>query len=202
MRFRTILVAALIPLGSALVGLAASAQPAVVAPQWGLPSLMKAMAEVRAQTATFVERKYMAVVTQPLESSGTLVYLAPNKLQKDTLQPKPQRLVVDGDQLTIEDGSQDRSRTLSLADYPQIGAIIESIRATLAGDQKTLEQFYTVALSGSAARWQLLLTPRDRKVQEMVTSIRIAGHDAVVDEVETLEANGDRTDMTIVNEAK
>jgi outer membrane lipoprotein-sorting protein len=141
-------------------------------------------------------------VTQPLESSGTLVYLAPNKLQKDTLQPKPQRLVVDGDQLTIEAGSQDRSRTLSLADYPQIGAIIESIRATLAGDQKTLEQFYTVALSGSAARWQLLLTPRDRKVQEMVTSIRIAGHDAVVDEVETLEANGDRTDMTIVNEAK
>jgi outer membrane lipoprotein-sorting protein len=202
MRFRTVLIATLLSLGGGLAGLAASAQPAATAPQWGVPALMKAMAEVRAQTANFVERKYMSVLTQPLEASGTLVYLAPAKLQKDTLQPKPQRLVVEGDKLTIEDGAQDRSRTLSLADYPQIGAIVESIRATLAGDQKTLEQFYAVALSGSAAQWQLLLTPRDRKVQEMVKSIRIAGHDAAIDEVETQEANGDRTVMTIVKAAR
>ena len=182
--------AALLALGGG-----ASAQPA---PQWGLPALMKSLAEVRAQTANFVERKYMAVLTQPLESSGTLVYLAPAKLQKDTLKPKPQRLSVEGDKLTIEDGSQDRSKTLSLSEYPQIGAIVESIRATLAGDQKTLEQFYTIALTGSPAHWQLMLVPRDKKVQEMVKSIRVAGHDALVDEVETLEANGDRTDMTIV----
>ena len=202
MRFRTMLIAALISLGGDVAGLEAFAQPAAGAPQWGMPALMQAMAEVRAQTAKFVERKYMSVLTQPLEASGTLVYLAPDKLQKDTLQPKPQRLVVERDKLTIEDGSQDRSRTLSLADYPQIGAIVESIRATLAGDQKTLEQFYSVALGGSAAGWQLLLTPRDRKVQEMVKSIRIAGHDALIDEVETQEANGDRTDMTIVKEGK
>jgi outer membrane lipoprotein-sorting protein len=194
MQFRIFTIAALL----ALSGVAASAQPAPVAPQWGLPSLMKSLSEVRAQTANFVERKYMKVLTQPLEASGTLVYLAPAKLQKDTLKPKPQRLVVEGDKLTIEDGSQDRSRTLSLADYPQIGAIVESIRATLAGDQKTLELFYTVALSGDAAHWQLMLAPRDKKVQEMVKSIRVVGHDALIDEVETLEANGDRTDMTIV----
>jgi outer membrane lipoprotein-sorting protein len=194
MRFRIFTIAALL----ALSGAAASAQPAPVAPQWGLPSLMKSLSEVRAQTANFVERKYMSVLTQPLEASGTLVYLAPAKLQKDTLKPKPQRLVVEGDKLTIEDGSQDRSRTLSLADYPQIGAIVESIRATLAGDQKTLELFYTVALTGNTAHWQLMLAPRDKKVQEMVKSIRVVGHDALIDEVETLEANGDRTDMTIV----
>jgi outer membrane lipoprotein-sorting protein len=195
MRFRMYVIAALL----AVSGGAAWGQPAApIAPQWGLPVLMKSLSEVRAQTANFVERKYMSVLTQPLEASGTLVYLAPAKLQKDTLKPKPQRLVVEGDKLTIEDGSQDRSRTLSLADYPQIGAIVESIRATLAGDQKTLEQFYTVALSGNAAHWQLMLAPRDKKVQEMVKSIRVVGHDALIDEVETLEANGDRTDMTIV----
>lgn len=196
------LIATLPALGGGLAGLDASAQPAPSVSQWGMPALMTAMAEVRAQTATFIERKYMSVLTQPLEASGTLVYLAPNKLQKDTLQPKPQRLVVERDKLTVEDGSQDRSRTLSLADYPQIGAIVASIRATLAGDQKTLEQFYSVGLSGGAARWQILLTPRDPKVQEMVKSIRIAGHDALIDEVETQEANGDRTDMTIVKAAK
>jgi hypothetical protein len=196
------LIATLLALGGGLAELDASAQPAPVAPQWGVPALMTAMAAVRAQTATFVERKYISVLTQPLEASGTLVYLAPDKLQKDTLRPKPQRLVVERDKLTIEDGSEDRSRTLSLADYPQIGAIVASIRATLAGDGRTLEQFYSVALSGGAARWQLLLTPRDRKVQEMVTSIRIAGHDALIDEVETQEAHGDRTDMTIGKEGR
>jgi outer membrane lipoprotein-sorting protein len=198
MRFRTMLIAALLVLGGEL----AAAQPAAVVPEWGLPVLMKAMAEVRAQTANFVERKYMSVLTQPLESSGSLVYLAPAKLQKDTLQPKPQRIVVEGDRLTIEDGSQDRSRTLSLADYPQIGAIVASIRATLAGDQKTLEQFYTVALDGDAARWQLALTPRDRKVAEIIKGIRITGHDALIDAVETQEANGDRDVMTIVKDGK
>ena len=49
----------------------------------------------------FVERKYLAMLTAPLDFSGTLVYTAPGRLEKNTLAPKPERLVLDQDKLTL-----------------------------------------------------------------------------------------------------
>src|SRR5579864_5215908 len=130
---------------------------------WGLDALMRGLGTVQSATAHFVEHRYLHLLKKPLSSSGTLVYAAPGRLQKDTEEPKPEHLVVDGDTIAIErDG---KTETLQLADYPQIGAFIEGIRATLAGDRAALERFYTVSVNGTGEAWELLLRPRDPKMQ-------------------------------------
>jgi outer membrane lipoprotein-sorting protein len=168
---------------------------------WTLPQLMTALQQVDAATASFVERKYMRILREPLQSSGRLVYVRPDKLQKDTIEPKPERLAVEGDQLTIE-RQGDPARRLSLQEFPQIWAFVESIRATLAGDLPTLSRFYDVSLQGSAAEWTLQLVPKDGKTRELVSAIRISGADSAIRHIETLEGDGDRTSMTIVAQTR
>ncbi len=153
---------------------------------------------VKIAKAKFVEQKYLRILSEPLESSGTLFYIAPYRLEKYTERPNLESLVVDRDKLTIVSDQGRRRRTLVLQDYPQIWAFVESIRATLAGDLPSLRRFYDVDLEGNAEAWQLLLRPSDPKTREMVQSIRIDGRKNSLRSIEIREADGDRSVMTVV----
>jgi outer membrane lipoprotein-sorting protein len=175
-------------------GSAWSAEPAA---RFGVDSLMLQLSGVKQSKARFVERKYMKVLKAPLELSGTLTYTKPGRLEKRTLKPKPETLTVDGDQLTLENPARNERRVLKLQDYPVLWGFVESIRATLGGDIKALERFYRVELEGGPAKWQLYLTPRDRKMNEVISLIHIEGHQARIDTIEVQEARGDRSVMKI-----
>lgn len=168
-------------------------RPALAA--WGLDQLMAALARSPHGTATFTERKYLAVVDIPVDSSGELRFTPPDHLEKRTLKPSPETMLLDGDTLTLERGS--RKQILQLQDYPGVAGMIGSIRATLAGDRKALEKVYQLKLDGTTERWSLLLTPRDGRVAQVVSEIRIEGRRGEVRTVEIRQTGGDRSVMTI-----
>jgi len=178
---------------------AVGAAPAVSA-DWGIKRLMHDLAQVKSAKARYVERKYLGILNTLLESSGTLIYIAPSRLEKRTLAPRPESLVLEGSELTIEGGEGNRRRTLNLQDYPMIRAFVESIRSTLAGDLPTLTRFYQIELDGGERQWRLTLKPSEPEMQEVVSEIRISGEFASINAVETIETNGDRSVMTVVSE--
>jgi len=165
-----------------------------------IEQLMSTLRHVKSATGRFVERKQLHVLDKPLQASGTLIYLAPDQLQKITISPKWERIAVRQNLITIEQGQEGNARTFSLSDRPEIGAFVESIRATLAGDLSTLLRFYTVTMEGDAADWHLLLVPKQRKLQDLVKDIRISGAGNGIRTVDTEEADGDRSVMSIVEE--
>jgi hypothetical protein len=183
----------------AALALAAGLQAyaAADAPSFDLEGLMASLAAVHSARAHFVERKYLSVLKQPLEVSGTLIYTAPSHLEKNTLLPRPERLVVDGDELTFERDQGHERRTLSLQEYPDIWAFVESIRATLAGDLATLERFYVIDVSGGPHHWRLVLVPRETPMHALVSAVTITGRDSQVDTVEIQEADGDRSVLSV-----
>lgn len=178
-----------------LVWLALLVSPVVQAAPLSIAQLMAALAKHPQGAATFTEKKYLAILDQPVESSGELLFIAPSRLEKRTLKPRPETMVLDGDTLTLERGQ--RKHILQLKDYPEVAGMIESIRATLAGDRKALEQVYQLALDGDNERWTLVLTPLDPKVGAVITRIRMEGVKDVVRSVEIIQADGDRSLMTI-----
>ncbi|MDD5366784.1 MAG: outer-membrane lipoprotein carrier protein LolA [Gallionellaceae bacterium] len=178
-------------LGALLLGFILSAQAA----QLSVGQLMTALAGNRHGAASFTEKKYLAILDQPVESSGELLFIPPARLEKRTLKPKAETLVLDGDVLTIERRRQ--THVLQLRDYPEVAGMIESIRATLAGDRKALERVYHLDLQGSSERWTLVLIPLDAKVGKVVARIRMVGTQDEVHTVEILQADGDRSVMSI-----
>lgn len=160
-----------------------------------LADLMATLARSTHGAATFKEKKYLAILDAPVESSGELLFVPPARLEKLTLKPSRERLVLDGDVLTVERGR--RTHVLALKDYPEVAGMIESIRATLAGDRDALERVYHLSVSGSRARWSLALVPLDARIGHVVARIRIDGAGGDVRTVEILQADGDRSVMTV-----
>jgi outer membrane lipoprotein-sorting protein len=189
--------------GGALLfaALAACALPVqAVATDWGVEQLMQALAAVKSSQASFVELKHIAILTTPLQSRGRLVYKAPDRLEKHTLTPQRESLLLERDQLTIESPGR-KSRTVVLAEYPVARAFVESIRSTLAGDLAMLVRFYEVKLDGGERSWRLLLKPRDPQMQNLVSEIRMSGSRNWIEAIEIVETNGDRSVMTIARES-
>lgn len=187
--------AAAIAASTAAIALAAPARAADAAPAWTLDRLMSTLAQHKSGRATFTETKYLSIATQPVESSGELVFVAPDHLEKHTLSPKPEHLVVDGDMLTVE--RNNRKYTLALARYPELGAFIDSIRATLAGNRFALEQVYQVALAGRGDDWTLTLTPLDSRMLKVVSTITLDGTRDLLRSVAIRQADGDRSVMRL-----
>lgn len=176
--------------------LLAGAVPSQAAESWSLEDLFARFARIPSSNARFTETREIGLLTTPLESSGTLTYRRPDFLEKRTLQPQPEGLRLDGDRLTLTqaDGA---SRTLSVSAMPEIQTYVESIRATLRGDVPTLMRFYEVALEGTLQDWRMQLTPRAEEARKTVQRIAIAGRDATIRRIEVLQADGDRSIMTI-----
>lgn len=169
--------------------------PAHAATPWTLERVLHGFAQTREAHASFVEKKSVRVLERPLVSSGELHFVAPDRLEKRTLRPRPELLRLDGDSLTLERGG--RRLQLSLRGQPEAAAFVESIRGTLAGDRAALERVYRLQLEGGERAWVLTLTPRESAMASLVARIRIAGQRAEVSVVEIEHANGDGTLMSV-----
>jgi outer membrane lipoprotein-sorting protein len=166
-----------------------------------LEQLMKDLAQVKSARGRFVERKYLAMLNAPLESSGTLVYVAPGRLEKHMLSPRQESLILDGDRLIIDNRASGQRRTLPLQEHPVLWAFVESIRSTLAGDLPTLQRFYEVRLEGDAGAWHLRLKPKEARMRQAASEIRVGGKGTWVNVIEIDEAGGDRSVTEITREA-
>ncbi len=185
-----------------LLGVAAAAcAPCATGADWGPEQLMQVLGAVKSSQATFVERKHVAILSTPLESSGRLVYQAPDRLEKHTVSPVRESLVLERNALTYSNPERKQRGTLRLQDQPVVWAFVESIRSTLAGDLATLSRFYEVKLGGGERQWRLTLKPSDPQVQEVISEIRIDGSRDVITRIETLETGGDRSVMTITRDS-
>ena len=204
-----VLAAALVLTGAAFAGespvaASPSSTPAAspTAPHGALTvdSLMHAFAQRKSGEARFTELKYLSSLKGPVESSGTLAFRAPDHFEQQTLKPRAQSLVVDGDTVTMSrDG---RQRVVSLSQYPEISALVDSIRGTLTGDRASLEHSYKLVLDGASDAWRLTLTPADPSLAKNIDHIVVSGAldgsgNAQIRTIETFQTDGDRSVMTI-----
>ena len=165
------------------------------AAEWDLDQLLRGLAQIRSDHSSFVEKKFIAMLDKPVESSGELFYTAPGHLEKRTIKPRPESMILDHGTLVIERGRQ--VHRLQSKDYPELAAFIDSIRGILAGEREALERNYRLSLDGTAERWTLELLPVDEKMQAAVKRIRIAGARNAVRSVEITQADGDSSLMLI-----
>lgn len=182
------------PLFAAFIGMVLCASS--FAADWGLPDLMHSLAQKKSGKASFTEKKYIGILDKPLESSGELFFEAPLRLEKRTLKPRPESMLLEGDKLTVT-LYEKQPLYLRLQDRPEVAALVESIRGTLSGDQATLEKNYAIEFSGARSQWQLTLTPVPKALTKVVRQIQIGGADANIKSIAFDQADGDRIEMAI-----
>lgn len=167
------------------------AQPAPV------EALMRLMRAVPERRDAFTEERAIPELDLPLPSTGVLLWRAPDRLEKHTTSPIDERLRVEGNRLFYERADRGIRRDFGLDDQPEMRALVEAIRATLAGDLAALSRHYDVAFDGAPdAAWRLTLTPTSARVRATLQRILLSGRGAQISAVDT-EGGGGVTRMRI-----
>jgi outer membrane lipoprotein-sorting protein len=180
---------------AACVILLAAAALAWAAPAFDLARLMQLLAENPSSEAAYVEKKYSALLAQPVVSSGTLVYRRPDVVEKNMAAPRQESFRIAGRELTVtRDGKQ---RRMSLSSEPLLAAFAASLRGVLAGDAKQLFEHYRLALAGTEPDWTLEMTPIDEEIARYVQRVVVSGRAGRVKQIEVRESNGDRSVLTV-----
>ena len=151
----------------------------------GLEAVMAALAAVRRSEATFEESKAIAGLADTLPSSGTLRWEAPSTLEKVVLEPFAERLTVTADRLVYDRAGRARQE-VNLDQAPEVRALVEAIRSTLAGDLATLRRHYEVRFEGNPAAWTIRLSPLSVRVRAVVQRVEIEGAGGAIRRFETV----------------
>lgn len=162
---------------------------------FGFDDLMATLAARKSGEARFAEERTVSGLDQPLRYSGTMSFSAPDRLERQTLTPRRESFVVEGNQVTLQRG--ERVRRLPLDSAPELAAMVAALRGTLAGDGSVLRRYFKVSVEGSAPRWTMTLVPLDFQLLGTVRLLRIDGMQAEVRVVELQLADGDRSVTTI-----
>ncbi len=173
-----------------LLGLCTGVQAA-----YSLDQLMADLAQNPGGRARFVEKRFMALLDKPVIASGEMLYSPPDRLEKRTLLPKPEILILDKDTLSME---RDKRRlSINLGSRPEAQAFVESIRSTLSGNRAALERHYSLQMQGTSALWTLTLVPTEPGIAALLRRITITGSKSQVRLIEYLQVDGDRSELAI-----
>jgi hypothetical protein len=167
-----------------------------------LQSVMSRLAAVKTAKADFVERKYVKLLTKPVESSGTLIYAAPDRFEKFTAKPIAERMVVQGDTVTLDQIAKKKQQRLFIGQHPALAAIIDGMRGALSGNLGALQQNFAIRASGDNQRWKLSLTPSEASQYAYVHTIHVSGRDDFIEAIEIVQSDGDRSVMSMTRAAQ
>ncbi len=162
---------------------------------YSIDQLMAELAQHKGGRARFVEKRYLTLLDRPVQASGEMVYSPPDRLEKRTLLPKVETLVLDKDKLSVE--RDQRRLTINLASRPEALAFVDSIRSTLSGDRKALEKRYALQLQGDSGRWTLILVPSEPGITALLQRITVTGSNGQLRHIEYLLADGDRSELAL-----
>jgi outer membrane lipoprotein-sorting protein len=167
-----------------------------------LPELMATLASAESSRATFVETRHSALLRTPLVSRGTLTYQRPSSLEKHVLHPYDERIVLEGDTLTVENRTRSTIFTTSKSSSLGIAALVDGMRAIRAGDLGTLERYFALKVAGQRDSWSLTLKPVDEELRQYVHALIVSGTQNRITRIEVEESKGDRVVMEVREETR
>lgn len=140
-------------------------------------ALIRDLARPTSSTTPFVEVRYSTLLEAPTVVSGQLSYVDAQTLERQVLKPYLERTTIRGESVRVErDGEP--VRTFALRRAPELGTMLKSFSALLAGDASALQRDFELAARGQNEAWVLELTPRDRRARSRVQTLLVSGsHD-------------------------
>lgn len=143
--------------------------------------------------ASFTEQKEMGLLTQPLLSSGRMVFSPDHGLYRQTTQPLAMELIINRNEFIQRDANGEVSK-MAVGRLPPAKAFIDLFLAILSGDERRWEKHFEVFFHGTTDHWQIgFLTKPNSPVSRGLQRIVISGEGPRFVTVKTVEKNGDQT---------
>jgi hypothetical protein len=156
----------------------------------------RSLSRARAVRGKFVQRRHLAGLSKPLESSGDFLFARGIGIEWHTAQPFDSQFVLTHEGITQRDEGGEPMR-ISVAEQPALTVVSRVFFALFALDFEALSQDFTMTgRENGAAPWSLLLKPRTAALGSVFRQAMVSG-DATVKTVILEDANGDTTEIDL-----
>ena len=137
-------------------------------------ALVKGLQRELPARTPYTEVRFSAMYDRALVARGELEYLGPGKLGKRVDSPYSETTTIADGEVTVQRGSRE-PRRISLERIPELEGFLRGFSALLGGDAVALQRDFDVSSSGSAARWQLRLSPKDKRLKNRIDALQVDG---------------------------
>ena len=169
-------------------------------PSCTLPQMLAARAKVQGGSATFTQERRIHYVRDPLSSAGRLRYIAPDHLEMIVERPQQESFIYDDGVLSFDTADGKSAGQVSVDSDLLLSATFSGLVGTLSGNEDELRRTFFVEFAADACHWRMKLTPKSKRVAEKVQAIDLKGRDQHLDQVDILQANGDRSVIMITDQ--
>jgi outer membrane lipoprotein carrier protein len=161
--------------------------------------LHQVAANTKALQSDFTQIKHLEVLSEDIESTGTLFYKADNKLRWEYSAPLNYLIVLHEGKISIKD--EDNVSSYDLSGNKTFEKVNEMIIGSIQGNLLLEEQDYRYEFKESSKQYLVELFPKQAKVQEFMKSIRIyfSKKDYAVEQLQLVEQSGDFTCILFSN---
>ncbi|WP_052599967.1 outer membrane lipoprotein carrier protein LolA [Aureispira sp. CCB-QB1] len=147
----------------------------------------------------FVQTKHIDVLSEDIESHGKLFYKANNKLRWEYTEPLEYLIILKDGKVSIKD--EGKVSSYDLSGNKTFQKINEMMIGSIQGDLLVNEEDYQYEFKESNTAYLVIMTPKQKKVQEFMKNINIyfSKKDYSVEQVKMVEQSGDYTLMKFKN---
>ena len=111
--------------------------------------------------------------------------------------PQPESFIYDSGVLSFDTADGKAAGQVSVDSDLLLSAMFSGLVGTLSGNEDELRHAFFIEFVAETCNWRMSLTPKSKRVSEKVQKIDLKGRDQHLDELEILQANGDRSILTI-----
>lgn len=158
-----------------------------------LAQLLQARSAVTETSARFEQAVTSDLLTEPLLSSGSLHYTAPDVLFLDISAPVSLHIEARATDVRIARGG--KLHLIRPADYPDVAGYLQGIRAFLSGDEALLKKHYQVNVTGELPLWSLSLRPLQNSA---ISTVAFVGSGVDISRISIEKVSGDTVVLRII----
>lgn len=142
--------------------------------------------------SAFTEEKRIAVLRQPLMSSGQLIFIPTQGLYRQLQHPFMQELFITPNAIHQRNAGGD-TKVLDLEKLPPARAFVGAFLALFAGSWDALRTHFAVYFTQDKQQWQLGLKPINEAMTQVISCLVLEGEQARLLALWVQETNGDVT---------
>lgn len=146
--------------------------------------------------ARFIQTKHLALLDEPLVSTGRFVFKRPDRMRLEIESPRPATIVINGRQVSIPGLSEGDQKQLAMT---PMTAMFTELGAMFGGSAAALQQHFQVSAKPVDGAIEVTLVPTLPDWQRLFRTIalRFAGPDLVVTQMRLDDAMGDHLEIAM-----
>lgn len=158
-----------------------------------------AVSNMKSMRCTFTQTKYIALLSDRMESQGEMYYTQPGKLRWEYTNPYKYLFVFNGTKVYM--GNQSKKDVVDTGTNKMFKEVARIMMNTVTGKVLTNASDFSVSVSDNTTSWVVTLVPKKKDLKQLFFKIEMSFNKSnlMITELNLIEKNNDRTTIKFTN---